>query len=86
MLPKPFPSLLHVRCELCTYLALRLTLLQTDPNELPHDPHHIGVQLRAPKMISEPMVRLAQTVHLSCVEINTFSKQTKVSFHLIHIT
>jgi hypothetical protein len=26
-------------------------------------PRHLGVSLGAPKMISEPMVRLAQTVH-----------------------
>jgi hypothetical protein len=57
-----------------------------DQNELPLDPHHVGVQSCAPKMISEPMVCLAQTVHLSCVEINTISKWTETSFHLTHIT
>jgi hypothetical protein len=30
-------------------------------------------------MISEPIARLAQTMHLSCIEINTISKQTKMS-------
>ena len=39
-----------------------------------------------PKLISEPMVRLAQTVHLSCVETNTFSKLTKTCLHLTHVT
>ena len=33
-------------------------------------------------MIFEPMVRLAQTVHLSCVKICTISKQTETSIHL----
>jgi hypothetical protein len=37
-------------------------------------------------MISEPMVCLTQTVHLSCVEINTIYKQTKIIFHLIYAT
>ena len=27
------------------------------------------------------MVRLVQTVHLSCTDTNTISKQTKTSFH-----
>ena len=33
------------------------------------------------------MVRLAQTMHLSCVEVNTISKRTETSFplHLCHL-
>jgi hypothetical protein len=42
--------------------------------ELLLDPHHVGVQSGASKLIYEPMVRLAQTVHLSCIEINIISK------------
>jgi dTDP-glucose pyrophosphorylase len=37
-------------------------------------------------MISEPMVHSAQTVHLSCVEIDTILKQTEMSFHLTYVT
>ena len=37
-------------------------------------------------MISEPMVRLAQTVHLSWVKIRTISKRNKTSFHLSFVT
>ena len=37
-------------------------------------------------MISEPMVRSTQTVHLSCVKISTLSKRTELSFHLSLIT
>jgi hypothetical protein len=44
--------------------------LQTDRNELLLDPHHLGVQSSTAKMISDPMVCLAQTVHLSCNEFN----------------
>ena len=32
------------------------------------------------------MVRLAEIVHLSCIETNTFSKLTKTSLHLTHVT
>jgi hypothetical protein len=32
------------------------------------------------------MVHSVQTVHLSFTEINTFSKQTQMSFHMTHIT
>jgi hypothetical protein len=60
--------------------------LQTDRNEIPHDPHHLGVPSGASKMISEPMVCSAQTVHLSCIKISTVYKQTQSSFHLSLIT
>jgi hypothetical protein len=58
-----------------TYLASSLTL---SPN--------VGVPLVALKIISEPMVRLTQIVHLSCIEINTISKHTETIFHLIYAT
>jgi hypothetical protein len=45
--------------------------LQTDRKELLLDPRHLGVQPGVSKMISEAMVCLTQTVHLSCTEINT---------------
>jgi hypothetical protein len=37
-------------------------------------------------MIFEPMVCLAQIVHLSCVKISTISKRTEISYHLILVT
>jgi hypothetical protein len=57
-----------------------------DPNELPLDPHHEGVPSGVSKMIYEPMVRSAQTVHLHSAKINTFSKWTQPSFPLTHVT
>ena len=60
--------------------------LQIDQNEIPHDPRHVGVPLGASKIISEPMVRSAQTAHLSCVKISTFSTRTETSFHLSLVT
>ena len=46
-------------------------------SEIPHDPHHLRVPSGASKTMSEPIVHSTQTVHLSCVKINTISKQTE---------
>jgi hypothetical protein len=37
-------------------------------------------------MISEPMLCLVQTVHLSCTDTNTFTKWIKTRFHITHVT
>jgi hypothetical protein len=50
-----------------------------DQSKFSIDPRHVGAPLVVPKMISEPMVCSAQTVHLTCIMINTISKQTKWS-------
>jgi hypothetical protein len=60
--------------------------VQTDRNEIPRDARHLGVPSGASKTMSEPMVRSAQTVHLSCVKTSTISKQTKMSFDLSLVT
>jgi hypothetical protein len=57
-----------------------------DQYEHPHDPRHVGVPLGGSKMISEPMVRSVQTMHLSCANINTNPTQTETSFHVTHGT
>jgi hypothetical protein len=46
-------------------------------NEIPHDPRHLGVPSGVSKMISKPMVRLAQTAHLAWTDTNTVFKRTK---------
>ena len=53
-----------------------------DWNEIPLDPRHLEVPSGASKMFSEPMVRSAQTVHLSWDKISTISKRTETSFHI----
>jgi hypothetical protein len=63
-----------------------LNYLQTVRNELPLVPRRLGVQLGASKMISKPMLRLAQTVHLPGTETNTISKWIETCFHLTYIT
>jgi hypothetical protein len=60
--------------------------LQRDQNEIPHDPHHVGVSSGASKTILEPTVRSVQTVHLSCVKISTISKQTETRFYKTPVT
>jgi hypothetical protein len=84
--PKRFLSLSYIWRKPCIYLAPTLNCLQTDQNEIPHDPRHLGVPLLASKTISEPMVCLAQTEHLSCAKTSTISKRTKSSFHFILVT
>jgi hypothetical protein len=63
-----------------------LHYLKMDRNELPFEPHHLGVPSGASKMISEPVVHLAETVHLSCTETNTISKKTETRFYMTHVT
>ena len=86
MRPKRFLSLWYVQRKPCTYLALTQTPSPNRPNEIPHDPCHLGVPSGASNTISEPMVRSAQTVHRSCVKISTISKRTEMSIHLNLIT
>ena len=83
---KQYLSVWYVWRKPCTYLALTLTPSPNGPNEIPHEPNHLGVQSGASKMIFEPMVRLAQTVHLCCADTNTVSKRTKLRFHRTHVT
>jgi hypothetical protein len=69
-----------------TYLASRLALLQALWNEHPLLPRHLGVSSGASKMISEPMVRFVQTMHLCFTNTNSVSKWTETSLHMTHIT
>jgi hypothetical protein len=60
--------------------------LQMDQNKIPHDPRHLRVPPGVSKMISEAVVRSAQTMHLSCVKISTIFEWSKSSFHLSVVT
>ena len=84
MRPKRFLSLWYVWHKPCTYLAPKLA--PNGPNKTPHDPRHLEVPSGVSKMNSGPMVRSAQTMHLSCVKISTISKHTETSFHLSLVT
>jgi hypothetical protein len=55
---------------------------QTNQNKLSLEPRHLGVPSGASKTIPRPMVCLAQTMHLSCIDTNTISKWTKMRFGL----
>jgi hypothetical protein len=51
--------------------------LQMDLNKLPLEPHRLGVSSGASKMISEPMVRSAQTVHIFTPTITQYPNGPK---------
>jgi hypothetical protein len=59
--------------------------LQMDQSELPFESCHLGVPSGASKMISEPRVRLAQTVHVSSTDTNTVSKRTEMRFQMTQV-
>jgi hypothetical protein len=84
--PKIFLSLRYVWCKPCTYIAPTLTPSPKDRDKFWHGPRHLRVLSGASKMISEPMVRSVQTVHLSCIKISTISIWTETSFHFSLIT
>ena len=69
-----------------TILHRRQHCLQRDRNEISHDPRHLGVPSGASKMISEPMVHLTQTVHLSCTNTDTISKRPETGIHKTNVT
>jgi hypothetical protein len=84
--PKQFLSLRYVWRKPCTHHALKLKLYPTDRNKLLFEPRHLGVPSGVSNTISEDMVHLAQTVHLSCTETYSVSKWTKTSFHFRLVT
>jgi hypothetical protein len=82
--PRRFLRRSYIRHKPRTYLASRLQYLQTDSNKLPLEPRHLGVLSDVSKIISEPMVCSAQTVHLYCSNTDTVSKPTETRFHMTH--
>jgi hypothetical protein len=55
-----------------------------DRNELPLEPRQLRVPSGASKMISNPMVHLVQTMHLSSSNTNTVMERTETRFHMSH--
>jgi hypothetical protein len=79
--------------SLCTFGANRAPILrqdwhylQMDQNVLPLEPRHLEVSSGASKMISEPMLCSAQTMHLSFTDANSVSNWTNTRFHMAHVT
>jgi hypothetical protein len=60
--------------------------LQMDRSVISHDPRHLGVPSGVSKMISKPMVHVAEIMHLSCTDSNTISKHTEARFYMSHVT
>jgi hypothetical protein len=82
--PRRFLSRWYIRHKWRTYLGSDYHYLQMDSNKLPLEPRHLGVSSGVSNSISEPMVRLAQTVHIYCTETNTVSRRTEMRFHMTH--
>jgi hypothetical protein len=59
--------------------------LKMNWNELPLEPHNLGEPSGASKMISEHVVCLAHSIHLSYTDTNTISKRTEMRFHMTHV-
>jgi hypothetical protein len=74
-----FAQTKHLSC-------VRLALSPTDRNKLSLEPCHLGVLSGASKMISDPMLHLAQTKNLSSTNKNTVSKQIETWFDMTHVT
>jgi hypothetical protein len=70
----------------CTYLALTLTLSPNRPKWDSTGPASPRIPSGVYKLIFEPMALSLQTMHLSCVKISTFSKQSETSLHLGLVT
>jgi hypothetical protein len=51
--------------------------LQMDRNEILYDLSRLGVPSGVTKMISKPMVRSAQTGHISCVKVTLYPIEPK---------
>jgi hypothetical protein len=84
MRPKIFPCLWYIRHKSCSCLALRWTLSANRPKRASTWTTSHRSSIDAPKTISEPITRSVQTVHLSCIDINTVSKWTDMNFNMIH--
>jgi hypothetical protein len=83
-------------------LHWHLHYLQKERSKISNDPCHLGVPSAASKTIYEPhhpvvpsgeskmtfkpMVRLAQTMHLSCTDTHTVTKWKEERFHMAHAT
>jgi hypothetical protein len=67
-------------------LCQDLYYLQMERNKLPVEPRHLGVPSGVCKVISVPMVCVAQTVHLSLSDTKTISKWTENRFHMTCVT
>jgi hypothetical protein len=69
-----------------TYLASRSALSPKGPKRASTWASSPSGTIFWSKMIYEPMVRLVQTVHLSCIDGHIVSKRKEERFHMIHVT
>jgi hypothetical protein len=86
MRPNRFLSLCYIRRSLAPIYVKIITVSKKGRNELLLEPRPLGVSSGASKMISESVVCLAETVHLSCTDTNTISKWAGTRLHMTHVT
>jgi hypothetical protein len=84
--PKWFLTLLYVQRKPCTHLVSRLALCPNRPRWASTWALSPSSTIGSVQNDYQPMVRLAQTVHLTCTEANAISKQTKTRFNTTHVT
>jgi hypothetical protein len=75
-----------VRSMQLVHLCLVKISTITKRTEHSLEPNHLGVPSGASKMISELVVCLAQTEHLSCTDSNIVSKDKEERFHMTYVT
>jgi hypothetical protein len=80
--PKWFPSSRYVWRKPCIYLESRFAQSRYEPKRVSIWASSCRSTTGVSKMISEPMVQLAQIVQLSCSETNTISKWIKMIFYM----
>jgi hypothetical protein len=81
-----FPSLWYVHHKPCTNLASRLALSPNCPKQASTWASSGRSTIGCVQNNFWAMVRLAQTVHLSCTDTNIVSKRTKMRFRMTHVT
>jgi hypothetical protein len=81
-----FLSLQHVRHKPEIHVASRFALSPNRMNQASTWALSPRSTIAGVQNDFEPMVRLAQTVELSCAKTNTISKRTKTRFHMTHVT
>jgi hypothetical protein len=80
--PKWFLSIWYVWHKPCNYLASRLAPSPNGLNQASTWASSPRSTIMGVQNDSGPIVRLAQTMQLSCTDTNTISKRTELSFHL----
>jgi hypothetical protein len=81
-----FQTLWYIQHKPWTYLVSRLALPPNGPKQASNWASSPKSTIGSIQNDSEPMVRLAQTMHQPCTDTNIVSKRTKARYLMTHIT